>query len=275
MPELYESFNDVFSLLPVKIYRHDLEGSFIYAGLHWHRSLEITITLTGSIRFNTGSNNLDMAESDWIFVNSSELHSCRYITPNDHFTGISLIISLPFIEKWIGKNLFFYNPEIPGLTIQIKAIAIELYHLDSEAENYPFILMSKLYELLALVSQYCIKPDAVYSAPAMQVTSDIAKFTDYIEQHYQEDLSLSSVAAHFKYSSSYFSRHFKESLGVNFHAYLNFVRVSHAAEQMSNGSDNLTECAYHNGFPNVKSFINAFKKLYGCTPSAFIASLNR
>ena len=64
MSQLYESHNDLFTLLPVKIYKHNLKGKFIYSPLHWHRSIEITITLTGHIQFNTGTNNFYCSESD-------------------------------------------------------------------------------------------------------------------------------------------------------------------------------------------------------------------
>lgn len=272
MPQLYESYNDVFSLLPIKIYKHDLNGDYINVPIHWHRSLEITVTLTGRIRFNTSTKNFDFGESDWIFVNSGELHSCRYINPTDHFSGISFIISLPFIEKWLGKNLFFYNPEIPEVTSHVKGIAEELFVNDIDSPNYSFMLMSKLYEILYLVSMHCIKADTKYYASLDKRTKTSSEFTDYIEKHYQDNVSLDSVAEHFKYSASYFSRLFKELLGVNFHAYLNFVRVSHAAEQLASRHVNITECALDNGFPNTKSFINTFKKLYGCTPNSFSSS---
>lgn len=261
MSQLYETHNDVFSLLPVKIYTHDLAGACLNVPLHWHRSLEITVTLTGRIRFNTGTNNFDFGESDWIFINSGEPHSCRYINPTDHFSGVSIIISLPFIEKWLGKNLFFYNPEIPEVTSHIKAIAAELFSLDTDSSDNDLLLMSLLYKIMHLVSQNCIKSDTEYHISSEKEMHTAIQFTNYIEQHYQEDVTLNSVAEHFKYSSSYFSRLFKQSLGVNFHAYLNFVRVSHAAQQLSSGPVNL---------PNTKSFITTFKKLYGCTPSNFI-----
>lgn len=270
MPRLYESYNDVFSLLPVKIYKHDLTGSCINVPLHWHRSLEITVTLTGCIRFNTGTNNFDFGESDWIFVNSGEPHSCRYINPTDHFSGVSVVISLPFIEKWLGKNLFFYNPELPDVTSRIKEIASELFSVNTEAPDCQLLLMSILFKILHLVKAHCIRSDAKYHISSEQEMHTAIQFTDYIERHYKEDVTLGSVAKHFQYSASYFSRLFKASLGVNFHSYLNFVRVSHAAEQLASGPVNLTECAFHNGFPNTKSFIATFKKLYGCTPSNFI-----
>lgn len=269
--QIYEAFNDTYSLLPVRLYKHDLHGNFIYAPLHWHRSVEITVTLSGSIRFNTGSNNFDSHESNWVISNSAELHSCRYINPDDHFVGISIIISLPYIEKWIGKNLMFHNPEMPAVTDELLAISHELYHKDEKTDNYNLFLMSKLFQILHLISNYCIAEN-VSSAFSVNDNKILNELTDYIEQHYQENLTLDSIATIFNYSSSYFSRMFKETLGVNFHSYLNFVRVCHAAEELSNGNDNLTNCALSNGFPNMKSFIQTFKKLYGCTPSAFLAS---
>lgn len=32
----------------------------------------------------------------------------------------------------------------------------------------------------------------------------------------------------------------------------------------------LTVIALNNGFPNIKSFIETFKRFYGCTPSAWM-----
>lgn len=274
MSQLYESHNDLFTLLPVKIYKHNLKGNFIYSPLHWHRSIEITITLTGNIQFNAGTNNFYCSESDWLIFNSCELHSCRCISPSDIFLGISIVISLPFIEKWLGKKLFFYNPELPHVSMRLKAIATELFYMDEASNNYPLILMSKVYEILHLIAENCIKQDCTYSVFAEKNITIAAEFTDYIEQHYQENLTLNNVAEYFKYSPSYFSRLFKETLGVNFLSYLNFVRVSHAAQELGNGHQNLSKCAFNNGFPNTKSFINTFKKLYGCTPSLFLSSIN-
>ena len=231
MSQLYEAHNDIVSLLPVKIYRHNLEGNYIYSPLHFHRSIELTVTLTGNIRFNSGSNNFDFKESDWLLINSCELHSCRYIAPSDSFT------------------------------------------MDPLSDTYNFLLMSKIYEILALFSVGCIKKDVSYSIPSRQEIHLATSYADYIEKHYQEDISLTDVAEHFQYTSSYFSRHFKETLGVNFLSYLSIVRVGHAAEQLANGQENLTTCAFDNGFPNIKSFINTFKKMYGCTPGVFLTSL--
>lgn len=271
--QLYESANDIFSLLPVKIYRHNLAGKSIHSPLHWHRSIEITIPLSGRIRFNSGSHNFDFGESDWIIINSCELHSCRQIASADHFTGVSIIFSLNFIEAWLGKDIFFFNPEDPILTLSIKNIALDIYNMNQNEEEYELELMSKVYSLISLIKKHCIKQEKTYHLSISNDPNLGMSFTDYIEGNYTKDISLQSAAEYFRYSPSYFSRLFKEALGVNFHSYLCQVRASHAASDLSKGKIGITDCAFKNGFPNTKSFITSFKKIYGCTPGAFVASL--
>ncbi|OYP48741.1 hypothetical protein CG709_02935 [Lachnotalea glycerini] len=119
-------------------------------------------------------------------------------------------------------------------------------------------------------SKSCIKKDTPYHKPFHKNLAKVTEFLDYIEINYHENLTLNEIANYFKYSPSYFSRFFKETVGVNYYAYLNFVRVHHATQQLLDTHATLTECAAQNGFPNIKSFITTFKKLYGCTPKQFI-----
>ncbi len=273
MAQLYESFNDQFTLLPVKIYRHRLSGHYIYSPLHWHRSTELTVTLTGSIRFNVGSNDFDFAESDMILINSAEFHSCRYINPEDYFTGISILFSQKFLEKWLGENMIPALPEDPSTIQSIRHIAEEIYLLDDQQPSYNLALMSKVFQLLELLTMSAHTDTDTHTVGERKRIETVTKLTDYIEDHYNENLSLEKISQEFNYSPSYFSRMFKDAVGVNFHPYLNFVRVSHAAEQMSHGQVNLAQCGFENGFPNTKSFITHFKRLYGCTPSAFASSV--
>lgn len=267
---LYESFNDTFENVPVKVYRHDLTGKYIWAPMHWHRSLELFVSFEGRNYLNIGRNDFVFTDTDWTIINSSELHSVRYYSSTDRFKGISIIISLPFIEKWIGKNVYFYNPSDPVVTEKIHDAAMAIYQLDESAEYYSLKLMKYSMELVALLAEYCTKKDVVYKIPFNKAQSKGTAFLNYIEENYARDLSLNEIAEHFQYTPSYFSRFFKETVGVNYHSYLNYVRVHHAAQILQTSDITLTDCALANGFPNVKSFIHMFKQIYGCTPKVFL-----
>ena len=270
MSTLYESFNDTFDQIPVKIYRHDLIGRYIWSPLHWHRSIELLVSFEGHNCVSIGRNDFVFTEDDWTIINSSELHSSRYLSASDTFKGISVIISLPYVETWIGKNIFFCNPSDPAVTKKIQAAALDVYNLNESEEFYPLKLMSHILKLMLILAESCVKKDVVYKIPFNEAQSKGTAFLNYIEENYSRELSLNDIAEHFQYTPSYFSRFFKETVGVNYYSYLNYVRVHHAAQMLLTTDVALTECALSNGFPNVKSFISMFKRIHGCTPRAFL-----
>ena len=270
MSTLYESYNDTFDKLPVKIYRHNLKGKYIWAPLHWHRSIEILVTFEGHNCVNIGSNDFVFSEDDWTVINSSELHSSRYLHVNDVLKGISVILSLSAIESWIGKDLFFHNPHITAVTNQVKELSLAIYNLDEGDSLYSLKLMNYTFQLMYLIADKCVKEHTIYTPPFHKAQAKAAAFLNYIEENYASELSLDAIASYFQYSPSYFSRFFKETVGVNYYAYLNYVRVNHATQMLIENNGTLTDCALSNGFPNVKSFISMFKRVHGCTPKSFL-----
>ena len=153
MSTLYESFNDTFDQLPVKIYRHDLSGRYIWSPLHWQRSTELLVSFEGHNQISIGHNNFVFTEDDWTIINSSEVHSSRYLSTDDTFKGISVIISLPYIETWIGENVFFYNPGGPAITKQIQETALSIHNLDSSDSLYSLMLTNDTMTLMLILAQ--------------------------------------------------------------------------------------------------------------------------
>src|SRR5699024_3625014 len=47
----------------------------------------------------------------------------------------------------------------------------------------------------------------------------------YIQENYQEDLTLDKISTFFNYNPSYFSRIFKKNFGINYSDYLKSVRL--------------------------------------------------
>ncbi len=97
----------------------------------------------------------------------------------------------------------------------------------------------------------------------------------YIEEHYADSITLNMVAEHFGYTPAHLSRTFKSRVGANFHDYLQNVRVTHSVELLRlNPNMLLLDCAMQNGFSNVKSFITAFHRTFGCVPSEWVKKRN-
>lgn len=93
---------------------------------------------------------------------------------------------------------------------------------------------------------------------------------EILEQHYQEKLTLSDVAAQIGISSDYAGRLFKDAAGMGFHDALNHYRVIRAAEYlMQNSSLGLEQLALCTGFKDVRSFYRIFSKEMNMTPGEY------
>lgn len=94
----------------------------------------------------------------------------------------------------------------------------------------------------------------------------MAGIVQYVEQHYQTDLSLQEIAAQFYVSREYVSRKFKQEFGINFSDYLSQYRINKAKLLMANPNLKLHEIGEMVGFRDVKYFSKVFKKLTGESP---------
>jgi YesN/AraC family two-component response regulator len=77
------------------------------------------------------------------------------------------------------------------------------------------------------------------------------------------------MAERFGTSTSYLSRYFKQSVGVNFHRYLSNIRIDEAKKMLALTDKTITEIAQAVGFNNRNIFLRMFKKLEGLNPSEY------
>ena len=93
---------------------------------------------------------------------------------------------------------------------------------------------------------------------------------EYLERHYSEHISLSTVAALVNMSPSSFSRFIKLRTGNNFIDCLNEIRVSAVARLLVDEPTNsVADIAYRCGFNNISNFNRIFKRMRGFTPQQF------
>lgn len=100
-----------------------------------------------------------------------------------------------------------------------------------------------------------------------QVLLKIAK--EYVEEHYNEEISLNEVAAKTGFSNSYFSQIFKENTGCSFVQYRTKLRMEKAIWMMEFSKKNITEIAMETGYNDTSYFVRAFKEYTGMTPSQY------
>lgn len=94
----------------------------------------------------------------------------------------------------------------------------------------------------------------------------VNKITDYISNHYMEQLSLSTVAKSVFLSPSYLSSLITGETGKNFTDIVNEIRISKSIELLKNPKMRIADIAYSVGFNEPQYFSSIFKKCTNLTP---------
>lgn len=92
---------------------------------------------------------------------------------------------------------------------------------------------------------------------------------NYVDTHYMEDLTLSSLAERFFMSYSHLSKSFHKAFHMPFQQYLLMLRMEHALELLKDPEFTIQQIATCVGYENAFNFSRAFKARYGVSPSHF------
>lgn len=97
----------------------------------------------------------------------------------------------------------------------------------------------------------------------------IQRAKDYINEHYNEDITLQIVADYVNVSPSYFSNIFSQETQETFIEYLTKVRINRAMELLKTTNDKVYEISEKVGYSDPHYFCHLFKKVTGMTATAF------
>lgn len=99
-----------------------------------------------------------------------------------------------------------------------------------------------------------------------------AQLTQYLKEHHNDvNLSLSTMADHFGYTSNYLSALIKEETGMGFLECLTRIRLEHATHLLTNTDALVSDVAAQTGFGHVNTFIRTFRRYCHETPAQYRA----
>jgi two-component system response regulator YesN len=94
--------------------------------------------------------------------------------------------------------------------------------------------------------------------------------THYIDEHYREEITLESAAAHLYVSAGHLNRILKKTTNHTFLSYLTKVRIEHAKQLLATKRYTVYEVCAMAGYRDSKYFSQLFRKLVGMTPSEYM-----
>ena len=91
----------------------------------------------------------------------------------------------------------------------------------------------------------------------------------YVEEHFQQTISLEEIAGEVNLTVPAFCRYFKKLTRMTFTQFVNEFRVTHARRLLSEAHKTVAEVCFESGFNNFSHFNKTFKAITGSSPSQY------
>lgn len=151
-------------------------------------------------------------------------------------------------EIGIGTHQITDNTDLYGTLLKIDSF--------SELDGWIKEILSNVCEQISIKNK-------------LKTKHSVQKAINYIREHCQEEISLTSVAEFVRLNPTYFSRFFKEETGCSFVDYLKKLRIEKAKELLRTSNLKIYEICEALGYQSVQYFSTLFKNMVGVTPQEY------
>lgn len=181
-----------------------------------------------------------------------------------HFDGP---LAREFYELIISHHGHVFSMTEPYLTVKkLKSI----YQTFAEKKIIKEALLSK--QLTDLLTYMLV--DTPKKVSAVNDMERIEEMLGYLNEHFDEQISVRGLAELAMLSPYHFIRVFKKETGFTPHEYLMNTRISAAKYMLKNTGLPVKDICYNTGFSSESSFCVAFKKKVGVTPVQYRSSMD-
>ena len=234
------------------------EQSNLKAAPHFHESIEFILLKKGHVRAFVKDREIPFSDGAIFYVPSFAIH---------HY-------------EWEG--------EIDALVMMVSSTYLTTFKEDFPHSDFPLLMndVTKNQEIFALVEEWNRKGSTqhltnvgyfnllasaiVKNYPLRQGDQDVfdetlsVKLVQYINAHYQEDLSLESLSNVFYRSVEYISKCIHTIIGRNFRDYLNQIRLKQVFVALANnkGEKSLQQIVSEAGFTSLPTYYRAKKRYF-------------
>ncbi len=255
--------------------------------LHAHDFMEIVYFEKGNVTHLCNGNRVSMQENDLLVLPKGIVHGMMPGTKDALWKNC--IFEASVLDPQLGncctlKQLFNLD-FLRDIPLSFDLTSDFLHITDTKNEFFPlFNVMFKEYLqkgpasqqiLLHLLRALLVKIASVRPFTMKANTMLTREFLiDLVNTHFYECGSfdmfhLSDVAEKANVSPRYFSRTFKEKVGISFNDYCQERRLERAASQLKSTDMNVLQIMNYCGYNDSKHFYNLFEKKYGMTPAKY------
>lgn len=254
-------------------------GSFMW---HWHPEIEITYVQKGTMCYKVNHMVYHLKEGDIVFNNSGALHSgtmenqkdCAYIPVTFDSRLIYGFFQSTVNSKYVDPVI--QDSMLPAICIDqsepwhkpFREYLLRIIDLDEKKPDF--------YELditICLQSMWRLLLEHItYEPQASRENSleydRIKKILSYIEENYQNKITLNDIAGHIHLCESECTRLFKRHMNTNLFAFLQEYRIERSLEFLQDDQP-VSAVADKAGFSDPNYYSKVFAKIKGCSPREY------
>lgn len=254
-------------------------GSFMW---HWHPEIEITYVQKGTMCYKVNHMVYHLKEGDIVFNNSGALHSgtmenqkdCAYIPVTFDSRLIYGFFQSTVNSKYVDPVI--QDSMLPAICIDqsepwhkpFREYLLRIIALDEKKPDF--------YELditICLQSMWRLLLEHItYEPQASRENSleydRIKKILSYIEENYQNKITLNDIAGHIHLCESECTRLFKRHMNTTLFAFLQEYRIERSLEFLQDDQP-VSAVADKAGFSDPNYYSKVFAKIKGCSPREY------
>ena len=242
---------------------------------HCHSAVEIIMPVKGEVIYQVQDATYRVQADEVLIVPPNCVHglsmnagSARYLLlfePDSIFS----MRDMRLVEDLLQTPIYLSGqPELQEAVRSLLMQCVNCY--DRREFMWNTLCYSYLMQMYARLGQSSLARSAQPRPEARRMEPEIVDSARlYIDQNFKRSISLEDVSAFTGFSKYYFSRVFKQQMGVSFSEYLRGKRVSMAEDLLIHARQSIQDIALSAGFGSIATFNRVFRESRGCTPSRY------
>lgn len=265
----FSKIDDFFIMIErvVVAHRFTYDVSDVYKCMNGRKTYGFVHLLTGELHYEFADGRiLDAKAGDSLFLKPSHAYKVTCPKNCEHYT-VNFLINEAATEGAIAQSVLCDSDEI----IQY-----------AETETFREEVFSELceqwkrkrpgYRMCALSLVYKLLYDFIRKKIPVEgnnLSALLSPAKEYIETHWSESMSLTSLAARCRMSVTYFRHSFLKIFGISALRYRDSLRLLYAKDYLLQDDYTIAEIAYKCGFNDFNYFSRFFKKHVGISPHEY------